>query len=210
MILAIIIAAIIIILLVYCYIDSKELKEQNDNMNPALKAQMMAALQIEREEVARKRSIKTITINKKTIRTDGMYIAMPSAIGKAAEEMNLSFGLIFNTKGLVYRSMGDFDDILKNKKSYVNEFQNYNDTKTSDSKALFKITNDKIQWKFYNPDSEVNQIDDEPLDYSEYLGSLADNDIKLSSQISYYDQELMKFVKKQSYKNTLFKFYPTT
>lgn len=48
-ILTIIIAAIIIILLVYSYIDLKELKEQNDSTNPALKSQMMVAVQVERE-----------------------------------------------------------------------------------------------------------------------------------------------------------------
>lgn len=148
-------------------------------------------------------------MNKKTFRTDGIYIAIPSAIGRKAEEANLAVGLIFNKKSIVYGFMGDYDEILELRIAYVNDFSNYDNTKTSDSTSLFKITNNKIHWKLYDPDSEANQKSNVPLDYSEYEGVFSDSDITLTSRISYYDQNHMKFLKRESYTNIVFKFYKT-
>lgn len=201
---------IVIFILIYSYTEKQELKQQNNNPSPILHAQKLEALRKEREEIEKKNSVRvTSSENKKTIRTDGIYIAMPSAIGRKAIEANLAFGLIFNKKGIVYRSMGDYDEILEDRIAYVNEFSNYNNTKTSDSTSLFKITNNIIHWKLYNPDSEANQRNNEPLDYSEYEGVFSDSDITLTSRMSYYDQNHMKFLKRESYNNVVFKFYKT-
>lgn len=141
------------------------------------------------------------------IRTDGIFLAKPSDIGRNAQSQNIGIGFMFNNNGIVHRVMGDYHKILKHKNDLVQQMRYLDDFNTTDSHCVFQNNRNKINWKLFDPNSIINEIFDEPEEYTSYEAEFNHYELVVNSYISFYDQDLQKSNLKISYENLVFKFH---
>lgn len=148
----------------------------------------------------------------KKIRTDGYYISRYEALNEFNETASIYFFIIFTKNGFVgLLEIEDYNEWKINNsdediKELILETNKVNEIKNPQILAKYKLKDEQISMKFYDPDDYSNSDLENILNYNKWYGKIINNDLVLSFDKAYFNDALQDYVIENQINNLRFQF----
>ena len=159
------------------------------------------------------KSNSTKSNKKPPLRRDGYYLASI----KNSQFEPLYFVMFFTSKGFVaVQELEEFKDSDLTEEDYrqiLAEGEALEEVETSNNLTRYKIRDNKISMKFYDPKDSSNQDlekvpYEEPYIYNEWSGKIIPNGLLLDLEVSRFNSALKDYTQKKLINNLKFRFVP--